>query len=82
MESKNKNIKVAVALSGGLDSSVTCFLLKQQGYDVLAVTAKMVDDAKFEQITANAKNVADKLSIPHYVIDLSKEFKKYVIVYF
>ena len=82
MESGNKNIKVAVALSGGLDSSVTCFLLKQQGYDVLAVTAKMVDDAKFEQITANAKNVADKLSIPHYVIDLSKEFKKDVIDYF
>ncbi len=82
MDKQSKNIKVAVALSGGLDSSVTCFLLKKQGYDVVAVTAKMVDDAKFEQIVNNAKKVADKLSIPHYVIDVSKEFKKDVIDYF
>ena len=71
--------KVAVALSGGLDSSVTCFLLKNQGYDVCAITVKMVDDAKFEQIANNAKKVADKIGIPHYVMDLSKEFKKDVI---
>lgn len=73
--------KVAVALSGGLDSSVTCFLLKNQGYDVCAITVKMVDDAKFEQIANNAKKVADKIGIPHYVMDLSKEFKKDVIDY-
>lgn len=74
--------KVAVALSGGLDSSVTCFLLKNQGYDVCAITVKMVDDEKFEQIANNAKKVADKIGIPHYVMDLSKEFKKDVIDYF
>lgn len=82
MNNHTQNIKAAVALSGGLDSSVTCFLLKEQGYNVIAVTAKMVDDAKFEQIVQNAKKVADKLSIPHYVIDVSKEFKKDVIDYF
>lgn len=76
------NIKVAVALSGGLDSSVTCWLLKQQGYDVVSITAKMVEDEKFEQIVQNAKNVADKIGIPHYVMDLSKEFKQDVIDYF
>lgn len=74
--------KVAVALSGGLDSSVTCHLLKEQGYDVVAITVKMVDDEKFTQIVQNAKNVADKIGIPFYVMDLSKEFKKDVIEYF
>ena len=65
--------KVAVALSGGLDSSVVCWLLKQQGYDVVAITAKMVNNEKFEQIIQNAKNVADKIGIEHHVLDISKE---------
>lgn len=74
--------KAAVALSGGLDSSVTCYLLKKQGYDVCAITVKMVDDEKFDGIVKNARAVADKLEIPHYVLNLSKEFKKDVIDYF
>lgn len=74
--------KVAVALSGGLDSSVVCWLLKQQGYDVVAITAKMVNDEKFEQIIQNAKNVADKIGIEHHVLDISKEFQTNVIDYF
>ena len=83
MEKKSKtNKKVAVALSGGLDSSVACYLLKEQGYEVCAVTAKMVDDEKFAQIIHNAKNVANKLNIQHYVIDVSKNFQTEVIDYF
>ena len=82
MTNENKSKKVAVALSGGLDSSVTCLLLKQQGYDVVAITAKMVDDAKFDLIVQNAKNVADKIGVEHYVLDLSKEFQSDVIDYF
>ena len=82
MNTQGKKVKVAVGLSGGLDSSVTSFLLKQQGYDVVAITVKMVNDAKFEQIAKNAKAVADKIGIPHYVLDLSKEFKNDVIDYF
>lgn len=74
--------KVAVALSGGLDSSVACWLLKQQGYDVVAITAKMVDDEKFEQIVHNAKNVANKIGIEHFVLDITSEFKTNVIDYF
>ena len=74
--------KIAVALSGGLDSSVTCLILKAQGYDVVAVTAKMVDDENFEQVVKNARAVADKLEIPHYVLDLSEDFKRNIIDYF
>lgn len=74
--------KSAVALSGGLDSSVTCLLLKEQGYEVCAITVKMVDDEKFDSIVKNAKSVADKLGIAHYVLNLSEEFKKDVIDYF
>lgn len=74
--------KVAVALSGGLDSSVTCALLIEQGYQVIGITAKMVDSPAFEEICTNAKKVADKLGIKHYVLNLSKEFKEKVIDYF
>lgn len=77
-----KKTKVAVALSGGLDSSVTCHLLKSQGYEVVGVTAKMVDDENFEQVIKNAKAVAEKIDIPFYVLDLSEDFKKDVIDYF
>lgn len=74
--------KVAVALSGGLDSSVTCHLLKEQGFEVAAITAKMVDDENFEQVVQNAKMVADKIGIPHYVLNLSSIFNERVISYF
>ncbi len=74
--------KVAVALSGGLDSSVCCHLLKLQGYDVIAVTAKMTDTPDFEQIVANAQEVAKKIGIPHHIIDLSEIFQNKIIDYF
>lgn len=80
MQSNSK--KAAVALSGGLDSSVTCLLLKKQGYEVSGITAKMVDDENFEQVVQNAKMVAEKLEIPHFVLDLSKDFRKNIIDYF
>ena len=74
--------KVAVALSGGVDSSVTCYLLKERGYDVVGITAKMLDNDDFLQVVNNAKAVCEKLDIPHYVLDLSVDFKKYVTDYF
>lgn len=80
---KNQNKKrIAVALSGGLDSSVTCYLLQKQGYEVVAITVKMLDNKDFEEVVNNAKAVAEKLSIEHHVIDLSEDFKKHVIDYF
>ena len=76
------NKKVAVALSGGIDSSVTAYLLKQQGYDVVAITGKMVNSDNADIIIQNAKSVADYLGIKHYTIDATKEFQEKVINYF
>ena len=66
--------RVAVALSGGLDSAVTALLLKEQGRDVIGVTAKTVHSGEADIVTENAKKVADKLQIEHFTIDVSREF--------
>jgi len=74
--------KVAVALSGGIDSAVTAALLIEQGYEVVGITAKMLCSEDFELVCKNAKKVADKLNIEHYVLDISKEFEDKVVKYF
>lgn len=74
--------KVAVALSGGVDSAVTAALLLEQGYEVVGITGKMTCTADSEQVIANAKSVADKLGIEHYAIDVSKEFNEKIVKYF
>jgi len=74
--------KVAVALSGGVDSAVTTLLLKNQGYEVVGITGRMLSCADFEEVVQNAKNVADKLKIEHYSVDLSEDFQNYVVDYF
>lgn len=74
--------KVAVALSGGVDSSVTAFLLQQQGYDVVGITAKTTNSAEAEQVIENARNVAEKLNIPFYPLDVTELFADKIIKYF
>lgn len=76
-------IKIAVvALSGGIDSSVTALLMKQQGYKVIGITGRMTDTKSADEICKNAKKVADNLGIPHKILDLSEVFKQRIIDYF
>ena len=87
MNGENKQ-KVIVGMSGGVDSSVAAFLLKEKGYEVIGVTMrtwenaceKMTDDEN--QAVNDAARVAEKLGIPHYVVDFRKEFEDRVIKYF
>lgn len=75
--SNNSNIKIGVAMSGGVDSSTVAYLLKQQGYDIFGVTMKT-----FKDEDTDAKKVCDDLGIEHYVLDVRDEFKEKVMDYF
>ncbi len=72
-------MKVAVGLSGGVDSSVAAYLLKEQGYDVIGVTLRLCSEV---DVSEDAKKVAEMLDIPHYILDLRDDFKENVIDYF
>ena len=83
--------KIAIGLSGGVDSSVAAYLLKEQGYEVIGVTMKTCGSAdsgqsawgqREEAAVKDAAKVADALGIPHVVLDFSGEFRRCVIDYF
>ena len=88
-----KKKKVVVGMSGGVDSSVAAWLLKNQGYDVIGVTMQIWQDeeeAAMEEhggccglsAVDDARRVAAALDIPYYVMNFKKEFKENVIDYF
>lgn len=85
--------KVVVGMSGGVDSSVAAYLLKQQGYEVIGVTMQIWQDEERAQAEAqggccglsaveDAGRVAEKLDIPYYVMNFKREFKEKVMDYF
>ncbi len=78
----NRKKLAAVALSGGVDSSVTALILQKQGYEVIGITGKMVKTPNAEIICQNAQNVADKLGIKLHILDVSNKFQTKVIDYF
>jgi tRNA-specific 2-thiouridylase len=75
-------MKVAVAMSGGVDSSVAAALLKQAGHDVFGVTMRLTDNGSNQDAVADARQVAAKLGIPHYIIDLEDDFTRAIITDF
>ena len=66
-------IKVGVGMSGGVDSSAAAYLLKMQGYEVIGITMKLIDNEKTDISIRDAKDVCDTLGISHHVIDLRDE---------
>jgi tRNA-specific 2-thiouridylase len=80
--------RVVVAMSGGVDSSVTAALLKAEGYDVVGVTLQLYDHGTAMhrpgaccagQDIYDARAVAERIGIPHYVLDYEDRFKEAVI---
>ena len=83
-----KDTKVVVAMSGGVDSSVTAGLLVEEGFDVIGITLQLYDYGMAIQKKGaccagsdinDAREVSNQLNIPHYVLDYESKFRDQVI---
>ena len=89
MEKINKNPRVVVGMSGGVDSSVAAALLKRAGFDVVGIFMKFWKEGKAGknrccsvESEKLARLVAKEIGMPFYVLNVEKEFKKEVVDYF
>jgi tRNA-specific 2-thiouridylase len=83
-----RETRIVVAMSGGVDSSVTAALLAEQGYDVVGVTLQLYDHGMAVQRKGaccagqdiyDARQVAEKIGIPHYILDYENKFSQSVM---
>lgn len=96
MKVQKKKPVMAVGISGGVDSTMAAYLLRQQGYEVIGVTMKIWNDNQKnfksgksacygpgeKEDIRDSKRAMDKMGLKHQVIDLTKEYEKYVLAYF
>jgi tRNA-specific 2-thiouridylase len=74
--------RVAVALSGGVDSAVTAWLLREATYEVIGIHMRLWKSPDFEHQAHRAEDICRVLNIPYHQVDLRKEFESRVVDYF
>src|ERR1700686_1486406 len=88
LEGRPQDTRIVVAMSGGVDSSATAALLKSEGYDVVGITLQLYDHGAAThrkgaccagRDVRDARAVAERIGIPHYVLDYEERFKSAVI---